>query len=183
MVEEARAESVGGDPIAVQQKSMNFVGEDVLLEGRALGAQGLGQADGVGELHIAVVVALDKQDGGLPGFNGSEWRGFPREVGDGGIGEGIVRAPVLKLEVPVFHAVEVDARGKEIGGTGQRERGEIATVASAPHADVRAVDIGPAAQVEPCAPDVVELTRAGGAVVEGFAEVETVADPAAVVDR
>ena len=41
---------------------------------------------------------------------------------------------------------------------------------------------GAAAQIQAGAEHVVELARAGGAVVEGFAEVQAVADAAAVVD-
>src|SRR5579872_7236609 len=89
-IEEVGAERVGGDPVAPEQEAVDFVGEDVLLEGRALSAKSCGEADGVGELHVAVVVALDQQDGRTPGLYRRHRGRFKGDAGGVLIGVGVV---------------------------------------------------------------------------------------------
>ena len=65
-------QSVGCDPAAVHEEAVNLVGEDVFFELDSLSTEGGGHADGLGEGYVAVVVALDEEDGGFPGFDGGE---------------------------------------------------------------------------------------------------------------
>src|SRR5215469_9226382 len=66
-VEEFLALVVGVDPVAPEQEVVDFVGIDDLLEGHALGFETLGEIDGLAELNVAVVVALDQEHGRAPG--------------------------------------------------------------------------------------------------------------------
>ncbi len=61
-VEEVRTQPVSLHPGPVQEKLVNFVRKDMFLKGHSLRAQSRCEPDGVGELHIPVVVSLDEQD-------------------------------------------------------------------------------------------------------------------------
>ena len=45
---------------------MDFVGEDQLLTFNSLAAERIGEHDGLIELHVGIVIALDEQHGGTP---------------------------------------------------------------------------------------------------------------------
>lgn len=61
-VEEVGGEGIGGQPTAMQEESVNFVGKDVFLVVDALCPERSGEANRAGERHVAVVIALDEQD-------------------------------------------------------------------------------------------------------------------------
>src|SRR5579884_3130305 len=73
-VQEARGGFVGLQPAGVEQESVDFVGEDQLLELDMLFAQRLREADGFAEGHVAVVVAVYEQDRRSPGVDGRHGR-------------------------------------------------------------------------------------------------------------
>src|SRR6266567_786177 len=50
---------VGADPIAAQQEVVDFVGKDKFLEFNLLTTESFDELDGLGERHVAVVVAVD----------------------------------------------------------------------------------------------------------------------------
>src|ERR1700733_5727250 len=70
-----------------------------------------------------------------------------------------------------------------MGRASRPERGQVTAVRTAPQADALGVDIGTASKIQARTENVVELTGPSCAIVESFAEVETVADAAAIVDR
>ena len=80
-----------------------------------------------------------------------------------------------------MHAVQIHARREEIRGARQTHGGEEATVRAAPQADARGVDVAPGAEQEARRLHVLELAGSLGAVVERFAELHAVTDPASVI--
>lgn len=68
------AEEVGGgviglDPAFLSEKAVDFIREDELLKIDALLAEGFHQCDSLMERNIAIVIAMDEQDGRSPGIN------------------------------------------------------------------------------------------------------------------
>src|ERR1700678_1031550 len=80
-----------------------------------------------------------------------------------------------------MNAVHVNAGGKQIGSSSQRQRSQVTTVAATPRADACSIHEGPAFQIESGAQHVVKLTCSRGAIIERTAEVESIADAAPVV--
>jgi len=163
---------------------VEFVGEDELLDGNAMGAQGFGEGGGLGVGDVRVVIAVDQEDGRPPvvdGSDGAAGAGFGRDGVH--LGEGAL-FPVggVVFEVPVVDAVEVDTGGEEVGVAREGEGGEIATVAAAPYADTFGVDAGERAKIVCGGENVVVLGAAVRAGIFALAEVEAVAYAAAVVD-
>src|SRR5437763_13878592 len=82
-----------------------------------------------------------------------------------------------------MHAVEIHPRREQIGGARQAERSQIAAVRSTPQSNVSRVHVRAASQIQPRAFHVVELTRAGGAIIDRLTKVEAISDSTAIVDR
>ena len=53
---------VGFEPVAMQQESVDFIGEDELLEFDALLSKRPSHRHGLREGNVAIVIALDEQD-------------------------------------------------------------------------------------------------------------------------
>src|SRR5216684_2862413 len=85
------------------------------------------------------------------------------------------------LRVPVVHAVNVHAGGKQIRSASKPERGEVAAIATAPEPDAAGVHVRPGAKIDACALDIIELAGAHRPVIESFAKIEAVANSAAIV--
>src|SRR3990172_2073219 len=136
------------------------------------------------ERHVPIVVAMDEKHGGAPAGDGCHGGGFERASGHLGVLLRLIaRDEISDDHVPVVDSVDVYPGGEEVGGAGDPERGEIAAVRPAPEGDAIGVDVVAAAEIEAGAHHIPELARAVGAVVDRFAEVEAVADAAAVVHR
>src|SRR5262249_50085585 len=136
------------------------------------------------EGHLRVVVAVNHQHGRAPGLDRGDRRGLPGQFRHFGTFEHVVgRLEIADDDVPVVHAVDVHAGGEQVRGAGQAERGQVAAVRAAPQPAAVRIDVGPLSQVAGGPDHVVELTGASGAVGGGLAEVEAVADAAAVVER
>src|SRR6267378_3844732 len=88
---------------------------------------------------------------------------------------------VRDLRVPVVHAVNVHASGKQIRSASKPERGEVAAIATAPEPDAAGVHVRPGAKIDACALDIIELAGAHRPVIESFAKIEAVANSAAIV--
>jgi hypothetical protein len=54
---------VGGEPVGVGQKIVDLVGKNELIEFHALFAEGVHERDGFAEGHVAVIVAVNQQNG------------------------------------------------------------------------------------------------------------------------
>ena len=70
LVEKFDGGVIGGEPRSMQEEIVNFVGKNELFELDILFAQGFGEIDGFGEGDVAVVVALDEENGRAPGADG-----------------------------------------------------------------------------------------------------------------
>ena len=149
---------------------MYFVGEDDEFVIDVLGPEELDQAGGLGEIHVAVVVAVDQQDRRGPFFDG----------GNGGGLEGdVVGIEGAAAEVD---AGDIDPGRKDIGITRQAHGGEDAAVGQAPEADAFGIDIGVGLEVFAGGLNVLVFGGTAGTAVGGAAKFATVADAAAVVD-
>src|SRR6476660_2375168 len=84
-VEEIGCGPVSREPIAIEQEVVDFVREDELLDlDVAFCAEAGDQVDGLREVYVAVVVAVNEQNRRLPGVDGSDGRRIVREFGQVG---------------------------------------------------------------------------------------------------
>src|SRR5580692_11055910 len=122
LVEELESRVIGRQPGSMQEKVMNLVGKNQLLELHILFSQRLNEIDGFRERNVAVVVALDQQYGRAPRTDGRKRRGFPSEpCGIGPFGRLVRGRKSGNLGVPIVDTVHVDARGEQIGGAREAE--------------------------------------------------------------
>src|SRR5260370_14152912 len=100
-VEEIARRVIGRQPILMQQKIVDVIGENELLDLDALLAEACDEIHSLGEIDVAVIVAVNEQDGGLPGIHGRYRRRFMRELVE-------LRLDIFSVPVvgwPVMHAV------------------------------------------------------------------------------
>src|SRR2546427_5544256 len=76
-IKEVSRRLIGFKPAPVRKKVVNLIRENNLLKLDTLLAQRLGQVDRFAERHVAVVIAVNQEDGRAPRLDGSEWRRFP----------------------------------------------------------------------------------------------------------
>src|SRR5437868_7672302 len=110
-IEEIGSGVISRQPVAIQQKIVNVIGKNELFDGDAACAQAGGEIDGLREIDIAIVIAVDEKYGRFPGFHGSYWGRFVGEFGE--LGRNVLAIPVVGG--PIVHAVEIDACRKNIG--------------------------------------------------------------------
>ena len=67
---------IGLDPAFFGQETVDFVGKDELLKIDALFTQSFDERDSLVEGNVAIVIAVDQQNGRAPGADGGEWRGL-----------------------------------------------------------------------------------------------------------
>src|SRR5579864_8315218 len=77
LVEEFDRCAIRGQPGSMQKEIMNFIGKNQLFKLDVLFAQSFGQVDGFRERNVAVVIALDQENGRTPGTDGGKWRRLP----------------------------------------------------------------------------------------------------------
>src|SRR5439155_11190971 len=81
-IEEIGGSFVAGEPVAMEQEIVNFVGEDELLDfDVALGPEAGDKIDGLREVDVAIVVAVNEEHRGLPSVDRSDRRGLVCELG------------------------------------------------------------------------------------------------------
>src|SRR5437764_5748173 len=127
-IEEIGSSVISRQPVAVQQKVVNVVGKNELFDGDAAGAQAGGEIDGLREIDVAIVIAMNEKHGRFPGFHGSYRGRFVGEFGE--LGRNVLAIPVVGG--PIVHAVEIDPCCKNIGVAAKAQRGEISAITSAP---------------------------------------------------
>src|SRR5215469_1218297 len=111
-IEEVGGCGIRSNPALPAQESVDFVGQDYLLEGSVLFAQTLHQVNRLAEGDVAVVVAMDQQDRRLPPADVGVGRGCPGEF-DGSLFIGRLQSHVAEdrilgeKDAPVVDSVEV----------------------------------------------------------------------------
>src|SRR6266403_5166281 len=98
------------EPRTMQQKIVNLVRENKLFDVHVALAKARGEVHGLREVHIAIVVAMNKEHRRFPGVNGSDGRRVVREFGE--LRRNIFAVPVVSG--PIVHAVQIDASGEEV---------------------------------------------------------------------
>src|SRR5215831_13464896 len=170
---------IGGQPVAVQKKIVNLVGEDQLLDFDALVAKAGGEVHGLREIDVAIIVAVNEEDGRLPGINGGDRRRVVRQFRQ--VGRNVLAIPVVGG--PIVHAVKIHAGSKEIRVAPQAECSEIAAVASTPEADALGVNVCAGLQEFSCGDHVLIFRRATSGAARSFTERAAIANTAAVIER
>src|SRR3984893_5923290 len=178
-VEEIASGMIAGEPIAMEEKIVDVVGEDQLFDGDTAGAEAGDKVHGLREVNVAVVVAVDEQHGRPPGVHGGDRGRFVRELGE--LGGNILSVPVVRR--PIVDAMEVDAGGEDVRVAAQTQGGEITAVAATPEAHPCGIDVRAALQIFSGGNDVLVFSGAAAGAAWGFAEGAAVADSAAVVYR
>src|SRR5579864_928066 len=109
-VEEIGGSAIAGKPVAIQQEIVNVVGENKLLDGDAAGAQPGDEVDGLREVDVTVVVAVDEKHWRLPGVHRSDRGRFVGQLGQ--LCRNVLAVPVVGG--PVVDAVEINASRENI---------------------------------------------------------------------
>src|SRR5260221_13119314 len=107
-VEEIGGGVIGGKPVFVQKEVVDFVREDKLFDFDVAGAETRDEVDGLREVNVAVIVAVNEEHGRFPSVDGSDGRRVVREFRQ--FGWNVFAVPVVGG--PVVDAVHVDARGE-----------------------------------------------------------------------
>jgi len=147
---------IGSQPVAVQKEIVNLVGEDELFDFDALFAKTCGEVDSLREIDVAVIVAVDEEDGRRPSVHRSNRRRVVRQLGK--FGGDVFSVPVVGG--PIVDPVKIDTSGEEIRVASEAERREIAAVASAPETDALEVNVGAALQEFSGGDDILVFRRA-----------------------
>ena len=71
-VKEIAGSVIGSQPVAMQQKIVDFVWENQLLNFYVLGAQASDRVNGLRKNHVAIVVAMNEEHRRAPGIHGSD---------------------------------------------------------------------------------------------------------------
>ena len=71
-IEEVAGSVVRPQPAPVQEKIVDFIGEDELFDLDAVFAKACDKVDGLREIDVAVIVAMDEKHGRLPGVHGGD---------------------------------------------------------------------------------------------------------------
>ncbi len=175
LLQEAFAEIVerveGDEPAAVKQRVMHIVWEDDQFVIDVVRAQQLHQPRSLRKRYVAVVIAVDEQDGRFPFF---DLRDRGRLIGDVFWVYGIA---------PEVHARNVYAGGEEVGIARQCLRRQDAAIRQAPDTDAFGVYVGAAVQVFARRQHVLIFRIAALAAARRIAEILAVANAAAIVDR
>src|SRR5690242_6396665 len=110
-VEKVGCRVIGSQPVTVQKKIVNLVWENELLDFDALLAKAGGEINGLCEIDVAIIVAMDEEDRGLPGVHRSDGRRIVSKLVQ-------IRRDVLAVPVvggPIVHTVKINTSGEEIG--------------------------------------------------------------------
>ena len=93
MIKEIGSSVVAGEPVAMKKKIVDFVGENELFDlDVAFGAQAGNEIDGLREVNVAIVVAVDKEHRRFPGVDCGDRRRVVRELGQ-------IRGNILAIPV------------------------------------------------------------------------------------
>src|SRR5260221_3200057 len=158
---------------------MHLVREDELLDVHAAWAEARYEVYGLRKDDVAVVVAMDEEDGGFPGVHVGNGRGIMRKFVQ-------LRGNIFAFPIvggPIMHAVGIHAGGKNIGVAAEAEGGEITAVASAPEADSLRINVGAALQIFSGGKHILIFRRAASRAARGFAKSAAITDPAAIINR
>src|SRR5580704_8832097 len=162
----------------MEEKIVDLVGEDELLDGDAACTEAGHQIDGLREVDVAVVVAMDEENRRFPGVDRADWRGIVGQFGE--FGRDVFAVPIVGG--PIVDAVEVHTCGEDVGVVRETHGGEEAAIAAAPEADAGRVDVGASLQEFSGGDYVAIFGGAAACASGGLAKGASVADAAAVVD-
>src|SRR6266446_2278073 len=121
------------EPRTMQQKIVNLVRENKLFDVHVALAKARGEVHGLREVHITIIVAMNKEHRRFPGVNGGDGRRVVGELGE--LRRNIFAVPIVGG--PIMHAMQIDTSGEEVRIARQAQRGEVAAVTAAPETDSR----------------------------------------------
>src|SRR5438477_9448748 len=78
-VEEIGGGVISREPVFVQKEVVDFIREDELFDFDVAGAEARDEIDGLREVNVAVVVAVNEERGRFPSVDGSDGRRVVRE--------------------------------------------------------------------------------------------------------
>jgi hypothetical protein len=163
----------------MQQEVVNLVRVDDLLKGHALGPQALHQVDGLAELDVAIIIAMNQQHRRPPPGDPRHRRRLTCLLHRLGR---IVPSPGSKPRGrPVVNAVKIDSRGKHVRVPRQTQSGQISTVPSSPESDASRIDLRPRPQVIACGHDVLVFRGTSGSPARCFPKSTSISGSAAKI--
>src|SRR5215467_6226376 len=155
----------------MQEKVVDLVGKNQLLDAHSALPQSRNQVHSLGEIHVSVVIAVNEQHRRFPLVHRRNRGGVVGQLGQ--FRRNILAIPVVGR--PVVHAVKIDSGGENVGVARQAEGGEIAPITAAPQTDPRGVDIRPALQIPSGGHYVLIFAAAAAGAGASFAEGASVA--------
>src|ERR1700739_807226 len=163
----------------MQQKIVNLIRENELFDMHVTFAKAGDKVNGLREVYVAIVVAMNKEHRRFPGVNGSDGRRLVREFSK--LRRNILAVPVVGG--PIVYSVEIDTSGKKVRVAREPQSSEVAPVTATPQANVRGVYAGARLQIFGSGDDVLILAGSASSAAGRFAEPAAVADSAAIVYR
>src|SRR5215471_3329719 len=79
-IKKVRSRVIGGEPIFVQKKIVNFVGKDKLFDFYVLRAETRDEVDGLREVDVTIIVAMYEENGRFPSIDSANGRRLMREL-------------------------------------------------------------------------------------------------------
>src|SRR6266404_249723 len=165
------------EPRTMQQKIVDLVRENELFDVHVALAKARGEVHGLREVHIAIVVAMNKKHWRFPGVNVGHGRRVVGEFGE--LGRNIFAVPIVGG--PIVHTMQIDTGGEEVRITRQAQRGEEAAVTAAPETDSRLGYVSARLQKFCRGDDILIFAGTASGAAGSFAEGAPVADAAAIV--
>src|SRR5437016_10726189 len=166
-------------PRLMEQKIVDLVRKDELLDVNTALAQPRDEVHRLSKVNVAIVIAVNEEHRRFPTVDGGDGRRIVRELGE--LRRDIFAVPVVGG--PIVYAVKVDTRREEIRVSRKAQRGEVTTVAAAPQADTRGVHVGSRLQIFPGSNYVLIFTGTASGAAGSFAERAAISDAAAIVHR
>src|SRR5215470_13984937 len=121
-IEKVRGRVIRREPVLMQKKVVNFVWENELFDFDAAGAEARYEIDGLREVNVAIVVAVNEENGRFPGVDRSNGRGFMRKLGQ--LGRDVFAVPIVSW--PIVNTVNVHTGGENVRVAAKAHRCEIA---------------------------------------------------------
>ena len=150
----------------MQQKIVDLVRKNELFDVHIAFAKARDEVHGLREIHITIIVAMNKEHRRFPGVNGVDGRRVVGELGE--LRRNIFSVPIVSR--PIVHAVEIDTGGEEVRIAREAQRGEVAAVTAAPETDSRGGYVSARLQIFCNRDDVLILAGTTSGAAWGFAE-------------
>jgi len=164
-------------PRLMEQKIVDLVRKDELLDVNTALAQPRDEVHRLSKVNVAIVIAVNEEHRRFPTVDRCHGRRIVRELGE--LRRDIFAVPIVGG--PIVHAVKIDTRREEIRISRKAERGEITAVTATPQADTRGVHVSARLQIFSGGDYILIFAGTSSSTAGSLAKSAAVSDAAAIV--